>query len=488
MEAASNAKGWRSGSSSLFWLALLGTTLWRAAAAGRFDLSHDEGYYHYWSLFPSLSYYDHPPLTAWAMHLSGRLLGDTVWAVRGWPLLGGIATALLARRLGRLAFGPEAGNRAGLLIALAPVFLGNGLFMTPDALLVPAWAAALLCTWNALHAGGRPWPWWLAAGLAAGVGLLAKYTMILYFLGLGLLWLLSPGRRGALFRGGLLAGVVALALFAPVLVWNHGQGWEPFLFQLRHGFQGKGASAFSTAAEYLGGLLLLATPLAGGAALWLGLRGLAAQDYRRRFLGAFLAAVVLFFGYSSLKAPVQGNWPMAAFVSGLVLLAGSWEALGARLRAWALGLLLALDGAGAVYALLPAGFGVAVGGIVLDPPRYQELLNGPELGESVRARMRESGAELLCVTTHQLFGRVSFYAPELRGRLWLLTDAARMRFPWIDDRRWEGSRALILAHKPMDDPGRGRFRSVEYLGRELFPDRRGRRSEVHYSLGEGYRP
>ena len=123
-----------------FWVLLIGLTLWKVFLAGNLDIIQDEGYYYYWSLFPQLSYFDHPPLTAWSMTLARQLFGDTIWSVRFWPLAAGFVFPIIGRALARVIFSHEISNRAGILLMLCPVFAGNGLLMTPDALFALFWA------------------------------------------------------------------------------------------------------------------------------------------------------------------------------------------------------------------------------------------------------------------------------------------------------------------------------------------------------------
>ena len=173
-------------------------TLWKFLAASKLGLIFDECYYWEWSLHPQASYYDHPPMTAWLIMAGHALFGQTPLAVRFGAILSGILLALAGRLLGRDLFGKEAGNRAGIFLLLAPIFAGNSFLMTPDTFLMPAWAFAVYFAWRGSRGNML---WWLAAGLAAGLGMLSKYTMVLYFGGLALFWLSSPGQRGRLFLG-----------------------------------------------------------------------------------------------------------------------------------------------------------------------------------------------------------------------------------------------------------------------------------------------
>ena len=75
--------------------------------------------------------------------------------------------------------------------------------------------------------------WWLAAGVAAGLGLLSKYSAL--FLGAGhacsgCSWI-ARQRRWLASPWPYLGAVLALLIFAPNLVWQSQHHWETFAFQ-----------------------------------------------------------------------------------------------------------------------------------------------------------------------------------------------------------------------------------------------------------------
>jgi len=193
-----------------FWGTLAAATLWKLLVGARLGLIFDECHYWVWALHPQACYLDHPPLVAWMIAGGRSLLGQTELAVRLGAILSGIVLALAGRTVAKETFGPDAGNRAGIFLTLAPVFAGNAFLMTPDSWLAPAWALALLFAWRGSR-DAATMLWWLPCGAAAGIGLLSKYTMVLFFAGLGLFWIMSPGKRGRILLGGTIAGITALA-------------------------------------------------------------------------------------------------------------------------------------------------------------------------------------------------------------------------------------------------------------------------------------
>ena len=188
----------------------------------------DEAYYFFWSHSLAWGYFDHPPAVSflsalspqWSLALIGPRLGN---------IMLGIATLALAWR-----FFKNAGLRgkqlflASFLLKFNLACLALGVLTTPDSFLCFFWILALheahqACTRNPLR--------WISAGLACGLGLLSKYSMVL--MGLVFLVVLVSQRREHLkqpwpYLGGLLAFFILL----PNLYWNSNNGWPAINFQL----------------------------------------------------------------------------------------------------------------------------------------------------------------------------------------------------------------------------------------------------------------
>jgi len=230
----------------------------RFVAAALLPLSFDEAYYWLWSKHLALSYYDHPPVVAYAIRAGTILFGDTAFGVRVFALLFSVAASWAVWRAGAILTGTEHGGALScLFFNLTLMATVETMTATPDAPLVMASAFFVLALAKLRqNEDGR---WWLAVGAAGGFALLSKYTAL--FLGVGAMaWLLftAEGRRWLSSPWLWLGGVLAVALFAPVLVWNAQHGWISLRFQL-----GKaGTRHFDPGylIEFLAGQIGLASP------------------------------------------------------------------------------------------------------------------------------------------------------------------------------------------------------------------------------------
>jgi Dolichyl-phosphate-mannose-protein mannosyltransferase len=510
-------------SSRWFW-GLLGTvTLWKLFAAWKLGLIFDECYYWEWSLHPQACYFDHPPLTAWLIASARMILGHTTLAVRIWAIVGGIILALAGRELGKDLFGQSAGNRAGILLLLAPIFAGNSLLMTPDTFLIPAWACAVLCAWRGAREGGNL-GWWFGAGASAGVGMLSKYTMVLFYGAIAAIWIGARARRRKLptdtlrcpeatvsTLGLIVSGLTSLLIFLPVLWWNSNHDWVSFNHQLHHGFRNEHQTLINiqNLSDYGAFLIVLVSPILGILCFRTAVTRMKDPGYH--FLGVFFWTVVVFFGYSAAKAHIEANWPMAAFVTALIMVAGDWENYGAVWRKAAIIVLLIADiGAfiGVSNLLLPKNSPLSIrnfspdisflgkipGLSALQAPasqglgdfqtRIEEFLGPESAARTIEENFKASGADFICLSTYQLTGVMSFYAPSLEPLLWL-PDHGRVRFPWINNTAWAGKTALLAAWPRLYCYSHELFSELSMPHPVPVP---GTRSPLFLSVGKSYNP
>src|SRR5439155_1938520 len=195
-------------------------TALRIAYACLIDLRTDEAYYWTWSKENVLCFLDHPPMIAWFIRFGTAIFGDTTLGVRFAGILAMLATQLLLADIVRrvthdfraVAFAllmPEAALYYGLLMAK----------VAPDTAMIP-FAVAMLWALVRLHQSGNA-RWWLAAGLFAGLAALSKFTVIMLLPAVVAFALVPDWRRRWLFSPyPWAAALIAVIVFAPVLIWN----------------------------------------------------------------------------------------------------------------------------------------------------------------------------------------------------------------------------------------------------------------------------
>lgn len=191
----------------------------------RYGLFRDEFYYLVCADHLAWGYVDHPPLSIAVLALVKALLGDSIHAVRLVPaLLGGalvFLAALLARTLGG---GRWACTLAATAVAAVPQFLGQAGYYSMNVfdLVLWAWAALVVAR---LRPDERRWQPFALLGLVLGLGLLNKYSMLFFGVGLAVALLATPLRRLLLTPGPWLAAGIAFLLFLPHLVWQYANGF-----------------------------------------------------------------------------------------------------------------------------------------------------------------------------------------------------------------------------------------------------------------------
>ena len=212
----------------------------QALAAGRLELTFDEAYYTLWSRSLSFGYLDHPPMVALLIRASTSLFGGSELGVRALSLLVvGAMPALIAFIAWRLFGSAEKAALAALMWIAMPLVSIGAVFVTPDAPLVVFWTLGLAALVELWRTGQRRWL--IALGLALGLALQSKFTAAFFAAGVGLALVATPSLRRWLVSPALFAGLaVALAIFAPFVVWNAAHGWATFAKQLGrappHGF------------------------------------------------------------------------------------------------------------------------------------------------------------------------------------------------------------------------------------------------------------
>src|SRR5215207_6146354 len=161
---------------------------------GNYGYFRDEFYYVAAGERLDLGYVEFPPFVAIVANVSRLLLGDSPVALRFFPALAGALAVVLAGLMAReLGGGRFAQGLAALATLVPPTMLVFGTWLSMDAFDQLWWVLAAYILLLLLKRDNPRL--WLAFGLAAGLGLLTKLTMLSFGLAVFLAVLLTPARR-----------------------------------------------------------------------------------------------------------------------------------------------------------------------------------------------------------------------------------------------------------------------------------------------------
>ena len=257
---------------AMAWL-IVGTLALRLLWAATLEPSNDEAYHWLYTVHPALSYFDHPPMTAWVAQLGLALCGGWVHPLSlrlGFVLMFAGSTWMLYRWTARF-FGGWAGVYAAVGLNLSAYYTAaGGAFALPDGpflffALLTYWQASLALFGAALSPpplagglGGRgnwelqspslltPLPPgeggisenkinilnWLLVGVGFAGALLSKYHAVFLPAGVVVYVLITPGMRRVLWSPGpYLAVLIGAVGFLPVVIWNANHDWASIRFQ-----------------------------------------------------------------------------------------------------------------------------------------------------------------------------------------------------------------------------------------------------------------
>jgi hypothetical protein len=322
---------------SALWVLIVSTALIRLIPALGLGLGNDEAYHYLYAAHPALSYYDHPPMTAWVERVGLSLPGaeTTKLGLRiGFIALFAGSTWVLARLTARI-YGGWSGFLAAFALNISGYYgLAASTLALPDGPLLFFWLLTIDRLSVALErppsSHSRPWIW---VGLAWGGAMLSKYHASFLPVGAALYVLLHRRLwRWVLQPGPYLALGIGIASFTPVLLWNAEHHWASFLFQ-----GGRAVGSWTFRPDFLAVTLLaqvaylfpwiwlpLVVLLFRGIVQWL--KREAEPAPQRLFLCIAAVPLSLFTAVACFR-PVLPHWGLIGLASVLPLLGLRWHGL-----------------------------------------------------------------------------------------------------------------------------------------------------------------
>lgn len=383
----------------------LGATL---AVSGRYGFHRDELYYLMCGRHLALGYVDFPPITPLLARLDEVVFGYSVTGLRALSILAGcvilLLTAWIVHELGGAG---RAQVLAVLAALLAPIYLGGNLLFQTVTFDQLTWTVVLLLVLRLVNTHDSRY--WLGIGLAFGIGLETKYTILTLALGFVGGMLLTPLRAYLRTPWPWLAALIALLLLMPNLIWQVQHGWPSLSYVHQHRSESGSRLDFLVEQLLLIGPPLIPLLLLGFVELFSSIR------YRALGWTCLLTLLVLFLagGKSYYAGPL---YPLL-FAAGSVWLVSFVERR--RIRwAWpVIGVLLLLGVVAAPISipLLPAR-AMADTGLWQVRKDYADMVGWPDLAAQVARVYRalppsEQRDTAILTWTYGLAGPIDVYGP-----------------------------------------------------------------------------
>ncbi len=364
-------------------------------------------------------YVAYPPLTPFVAHVSMALFGDSLGAYRAPSALAQALATLLAGLIARELGGRRTAQAvAAVAVACIPFSLLAGSMLQYTS---PDYLWWVLAAWTLLKlANGGDGRWWLALGLAIGLGMMTRYTMLFCAAGIVVALLATPLRRQLATPWPWLGVALSLLVFAPNAwwQWRHDFVYLDFVAHIHARDIRIGRTDGFLAGQLLTGAGPLLVPLWLAGLAWLAFAKAALRG--RALAWLYAAALVSFWLATARDYYLAPAYPMLLAAGAVALERGI-----ARLRpgaalmargATALVLLAALA-AGALIALpvAPVGSeGWRIGRRFHD--NFAEQVGWPELVAQVAAVYRalpeaERARTAIYANNYGEAGAIDYYGP-----------------------------------------------------------------------------
>ena len=259
--------------------------------ANRYGYFRDELYFLDCGRHLDWGYVDHAPMIGLVARVA-LMMGGSLHALRIFPAVAGsLLVALSMLMTWRLGGGRYAQAVAGLCILFAPEYLGGDSLLTMNCFEPLFWMGCIYVVICIVQTGNsRLWIWF---GVLSGLGLMNKHSTLFFGLAVVVALILTPLRREFLKPWIWLAGLVALLIFMPNLMWQVRHDF-PTLEDL-HNVAASGKNVILGPGAFLGQQILMMHPVlflvwfAGLAYLFVGRAG------KYRFISwTYLALLITF--------------------------------------------------------------------------------------------------------------------------------------------------------------------------------------------------
>ncbi len=299
----------------------------------------DEAQYWTWAQQLDWGYFSKPPGIAALIAASTFALGDGILGVKFLAMLCYPAAAGITWAIARRLFDDECAFWSAFAVLTLPMFSWLGLFVSTDSLLTLFWMAALLAYLNALERDR--WPDWLLLGAVCGLGLMSKYTMVI--------WMFAALLHLAIYRRSLLASgkpwaaaALSLALLSPNIIWNIAHDFPTLKHTADITVNKRANGGLGALSEFLAAQWIAFGPIFGS--IFIALLATIRTTWRNerlRLLLWFSLPLWAIVSAQAFKTSANANWAAPAFAPAAIAVV-AWLLQRGHRRLLAIGLALNL--------------------------------------------------------------------------------------------------------------------------------------------------
>jgi 4-amino-4-deoxy-L-arabinose transferase-like glycosyltransferase len=193
-----------------------------------YDIIH---FYYPWSLNLQLSYYDGPPLIAYALFILTHIFGHTLFAINFLAVLILTLTTYVIFQLGGLIVDKKLGAIAALMWLTYPFSTTKFIYYTLNYDGLENLFSLATIYFAILNIKTNQKKYLFLLGITAGLALLSKYTAIITILGI-IIYYVWNNKKVFLQYPVYLSILICVIIFLPVLIWNYQHHWVSFIYQL----------------------------------------------------------------------------------------------------------------------------------------------------------------------------------------------------------------------------------------------------------------
>src|SRR5262245_36758284 len=429
------------------------------------DLFFDESQYWAWSRELAFGYFSKPPLLAWLIAGAEAVCSAGEACIRAPAPLAYFGTALISYAIAKARYEGSTAVDAAILFAFGTGVAFSSRIISTDVPLLLFWAVALLSYVKLLQGGD--WRWGVLLGVSFGLGMLAKYAMVYFVLGIAAAALIDRDARALLRSPSLwIAAAIGVALILPNVIWNAQNGFVT-LTHTGHNIQGGGVTFNPMLGlEFLASQFAVFGPVTFSVLLIVLVR-VTKPDVSRadRLMLCFAIPTLALVTATAFVTRANGNWAAAAFISANVLAA----AVLVRLAAWRWIAVSIAIGVAVQVALMAGDANARRMSIpwLAKPDVYARTMGWRSLGDEVEKHARATGARTIAAEQRDTVASLLYYQRD-SGRVVLSWPTAAIANHHFDLTRRLTAAApdpvLFVSGCPSTERLARQYRSVEPLG------------------------